>query len=265
LDEDDISEVASKLAAAKFKQKHLGKLSQNDLLLAKLAPATIKDFMENQHLLGGTTGYFFTFLFYVVGLRRIIWHKEALVLASKVGAGEQKRQEPGGLALPSSLFSVLCSALSLLSLCSLSALSALCSALCSALSGLCSLLSPSRALLASLGGRLLATLARIPEEELSLEEVLGKGSFSVVRRATWSRAIAVGKERVHTIKVAVKMPRVTEVSAFFVSLFPLVCFSLLSSSLSSQKIFIAQIKAREEKQRGEKRGEQREKRGEKRR
>lgn len=66
LDKDDISEVASKLAAAKFKQKHVGKLSRDDLLLAKLAPATIKDFMENQHLLEGNTGFLYFDLFFFV-------------------------------------------------------------------------------------------------------------------------------------------------------------------------------------------------------
>lgn len=50
-----------------------------------------------------------------------------------------------------------------------------------------------------------AQLPRIPEEELSpVEEVVGRGAFSVVYKATWRRKVAVGT-RGHSIQVAVKM------------------------------------------------------------
>lgn len=38
-----------------------------------------------------------------------------------------------------------------------------------------------------------------------MEELVGKGSFSVVYKATWRRQITVGKQQVHAIQVAVKM------------------------------------------------------------
>jgi len=50
-----------------------------------------------------------------------------------------------------------------------------------------------------------ACVPRIAEEELTLEEVVGEGAFSVVWRATWRRAIAVGKQRVTATQVTVKM------------------------------------------------------------
>jgi len=50
-----------------------------------------------------------------------------------------------------------------------------------------------------------AAVPRIAEEELTLEEEVGEGAFSVVWRATWRRAIAVGKQRVTETQVAVKM------------------------------------------------------------
>jgi len=49
-------------------------------------------------------------------------------------------------------------------------------------------------------------LPRIPEEELTMEKVvLGEGAYSIVQRATWTHTIAVGRRRVHTVQVAVKM------------------------------------------------------------
>lgn len=49
LDEDDISDAASKLAAAKFKQRHIdtGKLSEEVLRKAGLEQAVIMDVMEH--------------------------------------------------------------------------------------------------------------------------------------------------------------------------------------------------------------------------
>ena len=49
LDEGDLDEAASKLSVAGFKDKHMGQLSQNDLLLATMKPAVIKDLLQNQH------------------------------------------------------------------------------------------------------------------------------------------------------------------------------------------------------------------------
>jgi len=50
-----------------------------------------------------------------------------------------------------------------------------------------------------------AAVPRIAEGELTLEKQVGEGAFSVVWRATWRRAIAVGKQRVTATQVAVKM------------------------------------------------------------
>jgi len=57
-----------------------------------------------------------------------------------------------------------------------------------------------------------AQLPTISEEELTIEEKVGEGSFSVVRRAIWRRTLAVGRRQEHAIQVAVKMSnRITPV------------------------------------------------------
>jgi len=48
-------------------------------------------------------------------------------------------------------------------------------------------------------------LTRIPEDELTMEKLVGEGAFSVVWRATWQRKITVGRQQVHSVEVAVKM------------------------------------------------------------
>ena len=53
LDEEDIAEAASKLSAAGFRQKHVGDISRDDLKEAGFKQAMAKDFIKNQHLLGG--------------------------------------------------------------------------------------------------------------------------------------------------------------------------------------------------------------------
>ena len=56
LDEDDIAEAAPKLSAAKFKQKHLGQLSREELKEAGVEQGVIKDFMEYQRSLNSQAG-----------------------------------------------------------------------------------------------------------------------------------------------------------------------------------------------------------------
>jgi len=53
LDKDDVAEVANKLSAAGFKQRHVGKLTQEALSKAGLNQGAIMDLMDNQHLLIG--------------------------------------------------------------------------------------------------------------------------------------------------------------------------------------------------------------------